>query len=307
LPREIASIALPDVAGRIDHLALDVAGSRLFVAALASGSVEVIDLVRGVRVARIPGLREPQGVLFAASLQKLLVSEGEGARVTIFRGSDLARGGAVALREDPDNLRAETGERRIWVGEGEAGSGALAAIDPASAKVVAEVALDGHPESFALEVPGSRIFVNVPRRREVAVVDRERLEVVARWRLPCAENFPMALDSERRRLFVGCRRPAKLLVLDTATGGELAELDAPADADDIFLDPARSRVYVSAGQGVVRVYADDPSGGLDGVGDLPTGAGARTSLLAREQQRLYVAVPARGVEPARLVVFDTAR
>ena len=41
------SIALPGVAGRIDHLAYDPHGRRLFVAELGNGTVEAIDLASG--------------------------------------------------------------------------------------------------------------------------------------------------------------------------------------------------------------------------------------------------------------------
>jgi len=36
---------------------------------------------------------------------------------------------------------------------------------------IAEATLKAHPESFRLEAPGHRIFVNVPDAHEIAVVD----------------------------------------------------------------------------------------------------------------------------------------
>lgn len=307
LPREVARIPLPGVVGRIDHLALDVRDNRLFVAALGNGTLEVIDLVGNRHVARLEGFREPQGVVFLAADRKLFVTNGEGAGVTVLEGSDLTRSAWIELRADPDNIRYEPGANLLWVGEGGSGSGALVALDPESGEVVAEVALAGHPESFQLETRGSRVFVNVPREHEVVVVDRAHRRVLARWRLPHAENFPMALDEEHHRLFVGCRRPAKVLVLDTDTGTPVAELDGPGDADDIFLEPAQDRVYVSGGEGFTRVYARREADRFERVGDLRTGPGARTSLLAPESHRLYVAVPRRGEASAEIVVFETMK
>lgn len=307
LPREVARIPLPGVVGRIDHLALDARTGRLFVAALGNDSVEGIDLAQKRRVAHLEGFREPQGVAFLASVRKLFVTNGEGAGVTVLDGDTLARVAWVELRADPDNLRPDPGAGLLWVGEGRGAAGALAALDPESAEVVAEIPLGGHPESFQLEANGPRIFVNVPGRHEVAVVDREQRRVVARWRLSCAANFPMALDEEHRRLLVGCRRPATILVLDTGTGAPTADLRSPADADDIFLDPERDRVYVSGGEGLTRVYARPGADRFEPVGDLPTAPGARTSLFVAERRRLYVAAPAREGASAEIRVFDTSQ
>ena len=149
--------------------------------------------------------------------------------------------------------------------------------------------------------------MNVPKEHEVEVVDREHRKVIARWELPHAANFPMALDEERQRLFVGCRRPAKIVVLDTQTGTALAELDSPGDADDIFLDPEQDRLYVSGGEGLLRVYARGASDRFEVVGDIRTGPGARTSLFVPESHRLYVAVPRRDKSSAKILAFDTTK
>src|SRR5206468_9170720 len=52
--------------------------------------------------------------------------------------------------------------------------------------------------------------------------------------------FPMALDERSHRLFVGTRRPAMMLVLDTESGREVAAIPIGGDADDIFIDRERS-------------------------------------------------------------------
>lgn len=95
-------------------------------------------------------------------------------------------------------------------------------MNPADAKVLGEAKLSGHPESFQLERSGSRAFVNVPTADQIAVVDRNAMKVVATWSVVSAKaNFPMALDEANHRLFIGCRRPAKVLVYDTDGGKEI--------------------------------------------------------------------------------------
>ena len=167
--------------------------------------------------------------------------------------------------------------------------------------------LDAHPESFQLESKGKRIFVNVPRAKHVAVVDRDKRAVVAKWPLSEAKaNFPMALDEANRRLFVGCREPAKLLVLDMENGQTIASLDIIGDTDDLFYDRANKRIYVSGGEGLVTVIDQTAAGEYRLAGQVRTAPGARTSFFVAEAGLLYVAVPHRGTEGAELCVFKVS-
>ena len=130
-------------------------------------------------------------------------------------------------------MSVTTSSRRFWVGYGEGG---LSAIDPANGKLLANVKLDAHPESFQLETEGKRIFVNVPGASRVAVVDRETATVITTFALTEASaNFRMALDEADHRLFIGCRRPPKLLVFDIDTGRTVAALNIVGDTDDRLL------------------------------------------------------------------------
>src|SRR5262249_36235438 len=140
---------------------------------------------------------------------------------------------------------------QLYVGYGD---GALGAIDPASTKLVGSIALGAHPESFRLEENGPRIFVNVPDRHEIAVVDRKQRTILIRIPLTdLAQNYPMSLDERGHRLFVGVRQPARLVVLDTTTGKRIAAVPCVGDTDDLFYDARRDRVYVIGGEGFVEV------------------------------------------------------
>ena len=80
-------ISLPGVKGRIDHLAYDAAGHRVFIAALGNNTVEVVDLPGKARMHTITGLHEPQGVLYIPSLQRLVVANGGDGNCVFFNGS----------------------------------------------------------------------------------------------------------------------------------------------------------------------------------------------------------------------------
>src|SRR4051812_18906359 len=71
--RPVQVILLPGVQKRIDHLAIDLRGQRLFVAALGNGTLEVVDLAAGKRVRSVSGLKEPQGVAYLPELRRVVV------------------------------------------------------------------------------------------------------------------------------------------------------------------------------------------------------------------------------------------
>lgn len=297
-----ASIDLPRVEGRIDHLAVDTAGQRLFVAALGNNTVEVLDLKQRIHVKSLPGFREPQGIAAVPDARVVAVANGQGEGIQLIDAGDFRQKGAVALGDDADNVRYDATAKRIYVGYG---GGALAAIDAATAKVAGTVTLAGHPESFQLERTGSRVFVNVPTADHVAVVDRNAMRVVATWPVTAAKsNFPMALDEASHRLFIGCRRPAKVLVYDTATGKEVASFDIVGDTDDLFYDSARKRVYVAGGEGFVDVFDAVVGGRFPRLSRVATAAGARTALFVPDLDRLFLAVPHRGAQKAQIRVYQ---
>jgi outer membrane protein assembly factor BamB len=295
----VQTIPLDNVTGRIDHMAADVKGRRLFVAEVGGG-VDVVDLAAGKRAARLTGLREPQGVLYLPDFNRLVVACGGDGTVRFYDGQTLKPVKTVDLKDDADNLRYEAGARRVYVGYG---NGAIAAVDPESGAVIADVKLNGHPESFQLERNGKGLFANVPAGKHVAVIDRDKAAVVATWPVKAAANFPMALDEVHGRLFVGCRAPARLLVYNTTSGEMAAEFPCAGDADDIFYDVAARRIYLSGGLGKLEVFDQGDADHYVPLGTIDTALGARTSLFVPELGRLYVAVPSL-FGSARILVFQ---
>ena len=295
-----ARIPLGAVAGRIDHFAFDPDRQLLFVAELGNDSVGVVDLKMGSVVHRLAGLREPQGLAWHGATSMLYVANAGDGSVRLYQGRDFTPAGRIELGDDADNIRIDSRRNRIVVGYGK---GALAAIDPASRKKVADMPLKGHPESFQFNASGSRIFANVPDARQIAVVDADSGQQISTLdTVGASANFPMAVDADEHRLLVVFRSPARLMVFATRTGKLEGSFDTCRDADDVFVDAQRRRVYVSCGEGVIDVLAE-ASDGYERVARIPTVAGARTSLFVPATDRLYLGVRATATEPAAIWVF----
>ena len=298
------TIELADVQGRIDHMSIDVKGERLFVSALGNNTLEVVDLKGSKRAKTIGQLKEPQGVLYVPELDRLYVANGNDGSVRIFDASSYAPLKTLDYGDDADNVRYDAAHKRIYVGYG---SGALGEIDSDGNKV-AEIKLDAHPESFQLEKDSPRIYVNLPKSRKVAVVDREKHTILGTWKTDMAfANYPMALDESEHRLFVVTRMPARLLVFDANTGNIVQKLPAVGDCDDVFYDKARKRIYASGGDGGISVFQEKDADHYKESARIVTVKGARTSFFSPELDRLFLAVRRQGSQSAAIQVFVPAQ
>ena len=295
------TIALPGVEGRIDHLDFDSANERLFVCALGNNTVEVVDLRKGERIHSIKGLNSPQGVAYIPGLDRLLIANDKGGICKIYDAETFQPTGELNFKDDADNVRYDAATKKIYVGFG---NGGIAIIDAANGKQVGSIKLSAHPEAFELEKNGKRIFVNVPNSRHVAVIDREKGEVVAMWKTDLAfANFPMALDEENHRLFVACRLPSKLVVLNIDSGDVVAKIDISGDPDEVFYDGKRHRIYAVCGAGKVDIIEQADPNSYKVSGRVDTGDGARTGFFVPERDTLFVAIPHRGSQKAEIRVY----
>ena len=296
------TIPLSGVEGRIDHFAVDASGERLFVCALGNNTVEVLDLRKGQRVRSITGLGAPQGVAYVPELDRLFVANDKGGICRIYDGKSFQAVGELNLEDDADNVRYDEATKKIYIGFG---SGGIAVVNAPDGKQVGLIKLNAHPEAFQLEKNGSRIFVNVPNSRHVAVIDRNKSEVVARWKTDLAlGNFPMTLDEANHQLFIGCRFPSKLVVLNIDSGDVVAKIDISGDSDDVFYDSKRHRIYAICGAGKIDVIEQADPKTYKALTKVDTANGARTGLFVPERDTLFVGVPHRGSQPAEIRCYQ---
>ena len=300
-------IPIPGVLGRFDHMAVDNKGGRVFAAVYGNDSVQVIDTARGKRVRSLQeGFIKPQMVAYLPDLNRIVVSnEGDGS-CKVFDAETFKLIDTVKFSEDADQLRYDPATKRVYVGYGD---GAIGAFDATTNKrIEGDFELGAHPESFQLEEKGPRIFVNLASISQIAVINRNTRKI-EKWKLGDAgTNFPMALDEVNRRLFVGARRPARLLVLDMDTGRQIASLPGAADTDDMSYDVERKRIYLTSGEGYIFVYQQIDPDRYERIAKIPTAIGARTSAYfgqVGKHNSFYLMVPARANRDAELWVYET--
>jgi DNA-binding beta-propeller fold protein YncE len=322
-------IALPNVDGRMDHLGIDIQGQRLFATAFDNHTLSVIDLKAGRQIASVPNLDEPQAAYYDAATNHLFVSAGGDGSVKMLDGKTFQLLQTIKYSADSDNLRYDAKNKHVIVGYGgekflngqvarQQGDGAMGIMD-LQGKKVSEIPTDAHPESFQLEQMGTRIFINVPDKKEIQVADLATGKTVAHWPVSCPDNFPMALDEAHHRVIVACRNPSGLAVFDTTSGKQVAlvPIGQGLFSDDIFFDAAKSRIYVVArtaagsdqrapGPGMLEIYQQKDADHYEKVGTQPTGFGAQTGFFSAPLQKLFVATrKQQGGAGGEILVYDT--
>ena len=308
----VQSVDLPKYTGDFDHFAADLKGNRLFLAAEDHGTLEVFDLNTSKWLKTIKGFDTPHSILYLPASQKLFVTDGGDSMSKVLRADDLRvlqkvtlTPGADSLAYDPDAHRAYvvTGGKDVKMKES-----VISVIDTTDFSKKADLKLDSaHVESMALESQGNRMFVNITDHNEIDVIDRSSMKVVDRWPLhDVGENSPMILDEANHRLFVVCRKPAKLVVFDTQAGKQIGVWDTAGHSDGMAFDPVRKRIYVPGAEGYIAVYQQKDADHYELTAKVPSAPGAKTCLLVPELNRLYVAVsPGEGKFGARVLTFET--
>jgi len=121
-------------------------------------------------------------------------------------------------------------------------------------------------------------------------------------------NGDGAFDEKTHRLFIGTRTPPRMLVMNSQTGKEIANLLTVEGMDGVYFDAAHKRVYVSGGRdqgvGYVFAYQQKDTDHYETIGKIPTRPGAGTSFWPPELNSYYVAAPAHGKEEAAILVFE---
>jgi DNA-binding beta-propeller fold protein YncE len=300
----VQQIPLPNVGGRIDHFTFDGKRKRVIGAALGNNTVEIVDTFAGRDIHSISGAADPQGVVYVGDLNKLFVANGTDGKLRIYDGDSFKLLNTVDMGEDADNVRYDPAEKRVYVAFGGDEGGGIAVLDAVTGKRLEDVAkLDAHPESFQIAASKPVIYANIATKAKVVLIDRNTHKVTD-WPLKgLKSNYPMALDEADGRIFIVTRKPARLVAIDTESGAMVASVPCVNDADDVYYDTGRKRIYIPGGEGFLSVIQQTDADHYEALAKIPTTIGARTGLWYEKRDRFYLAVPASSKEGAALWVY----
>jgi YVTN family beta-propeller protein len=282
----IATIELKGAPGPLDHLLVDSKNSRLFVANQSNNTLDVVDLKTNKLVKQVEGQNKIHGIAYVADLDRIFVGNGDGV-CNVLDGSDYKSLKSIRVN-DADNVRYDARTNHIFV----AGEKDLAVIDAKTLDLVTNIKLPGSPEGFAIATKQPRLYVNATTPCQVAVIDVEKNEVIARYPLDADKGLEtLVLDEPNSRMFIGLRGKPRLIVLDLDSGKAITSVPIPEGVDDTFFDAETKQIYASCGSGFVAVIRQVDADRYEAVANVPTVKGAKTSYYDAATKRLCVAVP----------------
>jgi DNA-binding beta-propeller fold protein YncE len=309
--RLLHTIPLPQLHdGDFDHLAVDVAGNRLFSTAEENSKVLVFDLKTNQLIHTMDDLKAPHSMLYRGDLKRLFVVDGDLGEVKIYDTDSYKLAGSIKVREGADSSAYDPATKSLYVVEvgkdAKLPNSYITIIDTDAAKVAREIKVDSDDvEAIAIEKSGPRMFVNIRATSSVQVYDRTKGTLLATWSM--AESgkkpTPLAFDESNRRLFAGTRDPGKLVVLDSDSGKVVTSAPAAAMPDDLVFDPDQKRIYF-AGSMFLDVFQQKDADHYDHIGHIPTSFRAKTGLLVPEQHRYYLAVPRHEKQSAEVRIYE---
>jgi len=298
-----AKIPMPNVSGRLDHIAYDAADNIAFVSAYGMNTVEVIDVGKEKYVFSLRGSSKPQGIAYIPAVKRLAVANGGTGLINFYDCTTYEGIASVDLVEDADDMVLDTLSNMLYVGYG---SGGIAMIDAKTmVRQKAVLNLDGHPEGFCFDFVRYKVYVNVPTAHEIQIGDLTTSNTRLKLKNKNAEgNYPMAIDVKNSRIFVAYRSPAKLEVIETVKGYVVSNITISEDADDLFYDEQDSLLFASCGAGFIDVIKWKGANEYSRINQITTAKGARTCLVLPHQRELLLAVPKNGKEEAALWVYS---
>jgi DNA-binding beta-propeller fold protein YncE len=270
--------------GGWDYLAMDPARHHLFIA--RGDRVQVFDAETMAVTAEIAGTDGVHGVALARERNIGLTSNGASNSVSMFDLVSLKKiGQIVGIGDGPDAIVYDRRSSRAFAFNGRSHDATV--IDVDTARVIGTIALPGKPEFAAADEQGS-IFVNIEDRDSIARLDIATLKVTAVWPLfGCVGPTGLAIDIERRRLFVSCSNRT-LAVVNAISGSVVDRLPIGAGSDAVAFDAQRSLVLSSNRDGTLSVIRQDDADHYSSRPAITTRSGARTVALDPSTHRAYL-------------------
>ncbi len=281
----VAQVFHPGGEGGWDYLTVDSQTDLLFVPRVTH--TQVLDGVTGRIVGDIPGQKHNHGVAIAPSSGRGFISDGEDGAVVVFDVKTYQVLGKIKAEADADGIIYDSASDKILLVCGDAGVLVPISpnVDPQSGSADPEVDLGGKPEFLAVDGKG-KAFINLTDKDLVAVVDTKTMKVIAKWSTaPGGAPVGMSIDQSKGRLFVGCRKPQKLIVMSTDDGKILADLPIGAGVDATAFS---GDGFASCRDGTLTVVRETKPGSFEVAQTVSTALGARTMGIDAKTNTLYL-------------------
>ena len=307
----IRSVDLPGYTGDFDPFAADYDHNRLLLAAEDHGTVEVFDLNTSAHLRTVDGFENPHSILARKGASTMFITDSGKPMSTIRDADTLVKKKAVVLTPGADTAKYDASSNVLYVVTGgkdvDMKTANLEAVNPDSGTKLGMVTFsDNHVEAMAFVDSDPRLFINLTQTNKLAVVNRKDLKVLAVWPVPPAkQNAMVAFDPVQHRLYVVCRDPGMVVVMNSDTGAVVGTQPAPLRSDEVQYDANSHRLYVPGGEGYMGIYDTGDPDHLKLLEKVTTAPGAKTGLLLPTRHRLFLAVsPGESKSMAKVLTYE---
>lgn len=279
--------------GGWDYVTVDAQTHRLYIT--RSTHTQVIDAESSKVLGDIPDQVRSHGVAIVPRLNRGFITDGGGSgSIVVFDLTSFAVLGKIPTVPDSDGIIYDAKLDKVLAVSGD--GGVLMTfppdIDPNSGKID-QIALGGAPEFLASDGSG-KVYINLEDKDVVAVVDVNSKSVLARWPVaPGGHPVGMSMDAKSHRLFIGCRNPQKLVVMNSENGKVEASLPIGAGVDATAFHEGQA--FASCRDGSLTI-AGEKTGTFAVEQTVKTPDGARTMGIDTASHRIYL--PTAEFEPA---------
>ena len=280
--------------GGWDYVTVDAPNHRLFVT--RSTHTQAIDETTGKVLGDIPRQIRSHGVALVPELNRGFITDGGGqGAIIIFDLKTYAVLGKIVAMPDADGIIYDPKQKVVLVvsGDGNALMTIKPDIDPKTSKMDSPITLGGAPEFLAADGAG-KVYIDLEDKDMVAKVDLKSRKVEAQWPvMPGGHPVGMAMDTGKHLLFVGCRNPQKLVIMNADSGTVVDSLPIGKGVDATKFDEGVA--YASAGDGTLTIVSMQ-GGKWAVVQTVKTASSARTMGVDEITRKSYL--PAAEMLPA---------
>ncbi len=291
LLKRVAVIELNGPAGQLNHMAVNDDLGHLYIANKVGATLDIVDLKAGKLIQQIPDLPGSSGIDWVPNKNWVVMPNGNGTVCSIFEYD----GKQYNLLKKIDvsassKARYNPLNDSIYI-KNRIGDTHVTSVYDTDLVHVTDITLPGNHSSFEMSKSKPRLYIN-NGKGDVYVVDTKKNAYLETINLELATiNKPVVLDEANDRVFLGCRKPASVVIVDGKSNKEIMKVDVCNGMDDIAFDPKRGRVYVSCGEGVTSVVGQSDPDHYTFLGNVPTHKSARTCVFSPGLDLYILGVP----------------
>lgn len=283
--RVLIDVPLSGGTTRFDYQSLDSSSGRLYIAHLGSDLMTVFDVNKQAVVGDVKDLKRVHGVLAVPDLHRIYASATGTNELAVIDDQSLRIIARVPAGDYPDGIAYANTVSKIYVSDLHGKTDTV--IDAKTNRRLTTIALGGGAGNSQYDSVGERIYVTVDGKEELAEIDPNKDQVIARYPLTgCKGSHGLLIDAEHRLAFAACEDNSKLVVFDLERKKATAIFTVGADPDVLAFDPGLHRLYVSAESGVISIF-DERDRGLQKVGEGLFAPNAHSIAVDPSTHRVY--------------------